>query len=91
MYCNVEIIDPVLPHGLTVHHVSTQSDENLRRSSPEKVRAEQSLKRNDSNRIWCTVIVAVPLHSVIVHQVSISLDENCRRSYLEMKSCLKNL
>ena len=29
-YCNLELISPVTSHGLTVHQVSTESDENCR-------------------------------------------------------------
>ena len=35
VYCNLKIISTVQSHGLTIHQVSTQSDENCRRSWTE--------------------------------------------------------
>ena len=35
VYCDLEIICAVSSHGLTVHQVSTVSNENCRRSYPE--------------------------------------------------------
>ena len=57
VYCNLKIINPVPSHGLTVHQVSIQFDENCRRSLTEI--SEQSLKSNDHQiLVYCKPVTS---------------------------------
>ena len=58
MYRNLKTTSAVSPHGLTVHQVSTRSDENCRRSYPE-----MKCRQIVTDTKWYTIM---PSHYLVV-------------------------
>ena len=71
MYCNLKTIWTVPPHGLTVHQVSTRSDDNCRRSYLE-------MKSNGQTMLhWSKIVTLTHIYSWLsLSRTRLSRSEN---------------